>query len=375
MKNNHFTLCPSKDLCFDSDNPRLYEKALLLENDPSPRSSEDKIIKFLYEEMDVQELILSMAASGFFPHEPLMVDSSDGERVVIEGNRRLAATRLLLHPAKSDELNLKAKIPDIPDNIKKTLIEVPVIFEKREELWKFLGFKHVNGPARWGSYAKSKYVADVHFKYGIELHEIARQIGDTHKTVQRLFRGLMVIKQAENNDIFNREDIVKKHFAFSHLYVGITYPNICKFLGLRPEIEESKTPVPETHMQELGEFCLWLYGSKKRNIEPVIQSQNPDLRRLEETLGNTEALISLRKGDPLVVAHELRLSPANVFSTSLIDAKQNLQKARAMLTDGYQGSEDLLRTAGSIANLADDLYREMERVRINDSKTRLVEEN
>ena len=119
---------------------------------------------------------------------------------------------------------------------------------------------------------------------------------------------------------------------------------------------------------------MWLYGSKSRDISPVIRSQNPDLRRLEEILGNGKALTSLRKGDTLDIAYDLRLSPATVFSNSLLDAKQSLQKARAMLTEGYDGSEDLLRTAGSVASVADALYDEMDRLRTKDTKVRLVEE-
>ena len=364
---------PSKDLCFDTENPRMVEKDLGLTSNES--ANELKIIKFLFDEMDVYELILSMAASGFFAHEPLMVDSSSGKNVVVEGNRRLAAIRLLLTPDISAKSNIKKSIPAVTEEIKNTLIEVPTITETREELWKFLGFKHVNGPAKWSSYAKSKYVADVHLNYRIGLDEIARQIGDTHKTVQRLFRGFMVIQQAENNYIFNRKDIYYQgHFSFSHLYTGITYPNISKFIGLTSENEESKTPVPESHFEELEELCLWLYGSKSRDISPVIRSQNPDLRRLEEILGNGKALTSLRKGDTLDIAYDLRLSPATVFSNSLLDAKQSLQKARAMLTEGYDGSEDLLRTAGSVASVADALYDEMDRLRTKDTKVRLVEE-
>lgn len=369
MNSSTIVQLPSKDLCFDTENPRMVEKDL------NSNSSELEIITFLFEEMDVYELILSMAASGFFAHEPLMVDDSSGKNIVVEGNRRLAAIRLLLNPTISEECNITRSIPLVADDVRNTLIEIPTITETRRELWKFLGFKHVNGPAKWSSYAKSKYVADVHLNYGIDLDEIARQIGDTHQTVQRLFRGLMVIQQAENNGVFNRKDIYRRHFAFSHLYTGIAYPNISKFIGLKPVDEESNAPIPESHFGELGELCLWLYGSKSKDISPIIRSQNPDLRRLEETLGNAVALISLRKGDNLDIAHELRLSPEAVFSKALLDAKQSLQKARGMLTDGYNGSEDLLRTAGSIANVAEALYDEMHRLRTNDTKVRLVEES
>ena len=95
------------------------------------------------------------------------------------------------------------------------------------------------------------------------LKDIGKQIGDTHKTVQRLYRGLMVIEQAEKQKLFNREDRWRVHFSFSHLYTGIDYPGIGGFIGLRPLVDESSEPVPADKMGELRELCLWMYGSKK----------------------------------------------------------------------------------------------------------------
>ena len=73
------------DLSFDLKNPRLPE--FDLPND----STEVDVIRVLWEAMDVRELVMSISASGFFRHEPLIVVQEDGKNVVIEGNRRPAA--------------------------------------------------------------------------------------------------------------------------------------------------------------------------------------------------------------------------------------------------------------------------------------------
>ena len=168
------------DLVFDRRNPRLFEY------DVTPQSSEADVIKVLWEVMDVRELVLSIEASGFFFHEPIIVSQESGKNVVIEGNRRLAAVRLLTDPKLAD--TLKIKVPKLTQKAKNELDELPVIVDTRESAWRYLGFKHVNGPAKWSSYGKSQYIANVHQSYGISLENIARQIGDTHRTVQRLFR-------------------------------------------------------------------------------------------------------------------------------------------------------------------------------------------
>ncbi len=339
------------ELVFDRRNPRLFEYGL------DAASSDADVIELLWEEMDVRELVLSIEASGFFYHEPIVVAKENGLNIVIEGNRRLAAVKLLLEPQLAE--SLKLNVPIISKESKESLRQLPVIVDTRENAWRYLGFKHVNGPAKWSSFAKSQYIADVHRKYGVPLGDIARQIGDTHRTAQRLFRGLMVIEQAERLNVFDREDRYNKHFAFSHLYTGIGYDGIASFIGLGPETEENEDPIPSEKKNELRELCLWLYGSKKEDKRPVIRSQNPDLRDLDTVVANGEAVAALRAGRELTLAVEISKPTSTVFEASLHAAKRELEKARSLLTTGYDGSDQLLRVADDVAELSNDLYEEM----------------
>lgn len=340
-------------LAFDLKNPRLPEFGL------TDNSTEADVIKVLWEAMDVEELVMSIAASGFFRHEPLIVARENRKNIVIEGNRRLAAVKVLLKPSIAKDL--KADVPVITKEAKDALREIPTVSGTRRNAWRYLGFKHVNGPAKWSSYAKSQYIADVHRNFGVKLGDIAKQIGDTHRTVQRLFRGLMVIEQAERLGVFNRKDRWRSRFAFSHLYTGLDYPGISTFIGLRTETDEDPEPVPSKKKKELRELCLWMYGSKKEETPPVIETQNPHLRQLDAVVANGEALAALRSGRGLAVAHEKSRPSSTVFEEALYAAKQSLEQARGMLSTGYDGSEGLLRVASTVADIANDLYEEMER--------------
>ncbi len=348
------------ELEFDLENPRL--AAFDIGND----STESEIIEILWESMDVHELVLSIAASGYFKHEPLIIERIGGKNIVIEGNRRLAAVKVLISPDLAQSLN--ASVPAIDEEDKNDLLKLPTISGTRRDAWRYIGFKHVNGPAKWSSYAKSQYIAMVHREFGFKLKDIAQQIGDTHNTVQRLFRGMMVIEQAERMEVFDRRDRWNRHFASSHLYTGIGYSGISSFISLRPESEEEKQPVPEEKRQELQELFLWLYGSKKEEIPPVIQSQNPDLRRLDAVLANREAVSALRAGTNLAYAFEISRPSSNVFEESLHDAKRSLEKSRSLLSTGFDGSQQLVTIAGQVLTLAEDLYDEMARKRDTISK-------
>ncbi len=360
MDTNVGTSLKTSDLAFDFKNPRLTEFNL------TPTTSEAEVVRVLWETMDVKELVMSIAASGFFQHEPIIVAHEDGQNVVIEGNRRLAAVKVLLDPQLAKEID--ADVPKISRSSRDALDTLPVLMDTRESAWRYLGFKHVNGPAKWTSYAKARYISDVHRVFGIKLEEIAGQIGDTHRTVQRLFRGLMVIEQAEGLGIFSRDDRWRSHFSFSHLYTGLSYPGISDFIGLRPETEEQLEPVPTEKKDELRELCLWLYGSKKERIPPVIETQNPHLRQLNSVLEHREAIAVLRGRHGLATAYESSRPSSTVFERSLLDAKTHLQKARGMLSTGYDGSNELLAVANDVVVLASDLHSEMARKR-NRGKT------
>lgn len=338
-------------LAFDRKNPRLFEYDL------SPNPSDADIIKLLWEVMDVRELVLSIEASGFFFHEPLVIVDEDGKNVVIEGNRRLAAVKLLRDPDLA--ASLEVSVPQITNEARDALSELPVLVDTRENSWRYLGFKHVNGPAKWSSYGKSQYIANVYRMYRVSLEDIARQIGDTHRTVQRLFRGLMVIEQAQRMKVFDREDRYHRNLYFSHLYTGLGYDGISSFLGLSPETDENEEPVPLEKKNELGEICRWLFGSKREDTRPVIRSQNPDLRNLDTVVAHREAVAALRAGTDLSRALEISMPPTTAFEQSLTAAKRELEKARSLASTGYDGSTELLRVAYDVGQLAEDLYKEM----------------
>lgn len=355
------------DLHFDHNNPRLAEFGI------KPTTKESEILKILWEAMDVLELVQSIAASGYFPHEPLIVAKEGGKNIVIEGNRRLAALKVLITPSIAKEHGWE--LPKISESDRKKLEEVPAIISDREHSWRYLGFKHVNGPAKWTSYAKAKYIAEVHREYEISLPDIAQQIGDRHATVQRLYRGLMVLEQAEKAKVFDREDCYGPRIYFSHLYTGLEYDDgIGAFLKLAPKEKETDTPVPKDKLKELGELCVWLFGSKKAKQPPVVVKQNPHLRMLNAAVSNRESLGALRAGVELEKAFEISRPPSDVFEEALLAAKRELTTARAYLTTGYKDSEEVLRIAGTVLTMAEAIYKEMDRkFDPEPKKTRLTE--
>ena len=102
----------------------------------------------------------------------------------------------------------------------------------REDARSFIGFKHINGAAKWDSYAKAKFAADWYRDGAVSLTEIASQIGDKHDTVKRMVNAIYVLEQAQKAEIFRIDDRVNPRFSFSHLYTALSRAPYMEFLGL-----------------------------------------------------------------------------------------------------------------------------------------------
>ena len=186
---------PIEQLLLDQENPRWAWR--------TEGNSQEDLVRILWTEMAVDEVVLSIAENGFFRSEPLFVipaqpESSGKPRyIVIEGNRRLAAVMLL----RDNQLRKKIKatnMPEIGEADRTKLDTLPaIVYPDRESLWTSIGFRHINGIKEWDSFSKAKYIADVHEKYNVDLMAIAQKIGDRHATVKRLYRGYKLLEQAE----------------------------------------------------------------------------------------------------------------------------------------------------------------------------------
>lgn len=343
------------DLHFDIKNPRLVEFSQL--------KTEDEILQALWDNMAVNEIVMSILANGFFENEVLYATIEEGKYVVVEGNRRLAAVKLILDPGKCKGMSKYAG--RITDGLREKLnAGLPVVLlKKREDAWRYIGFKHVNGPVKWDSYAKAEYISQVHNEYSVSLEDIAEQIGDSQKTTIKLYQGLMVLRQADRDTEFKIADVFYGRVYFSHVYTAIAYEGVQKYLDLNVSLE-TDSPVPKDKLPQLEEVMYWILGSRKNNIRPVIRSQNPDIRNLSKILMNSDAVQALRISNDIDIALDASQEGGDVFYQSLVEAQMNIQKALSKISF-YKGEENLLETAMNVADSADNLFEFMKKQRNN----------
>ncbi len=324
-------VAPSK-LQFDLDNPRFVDGQF---------GTEEEIVEHLVNEADVNELVQSILSAGYVDYEPLIVLQKSN--VVLEGNRRLAALRLI----SSADLRrtVKYTLPDIESPMPSPATVRVRYVKDRSEARSFIGFKHINGPFKWDALAKAKYAAEW-FNEGADIATISRTLGDGHNTVRRLVNGWYALQQAQA-DGFEISKISKRNFSFSHLYTALTRASVRDYLGIADEnvsTPPQKNPIPKSHRQQLGQLMSWLYGQDHKDEPTLIQSQNPDLNILSKVLGHPEGKKMLLAQRDLHVAYS-RVEPASTrFADELMKAAKQCEDATA-LSGGYDGDPTLLKVA------------------------------
>jgi hypothetical protein len=340
-------------LRYDPLNPRFTEGIEAMGRD------EETTIRFLYDQVDLSELITSISEVGFIDLEPLIVLREDEHYTVLEGNRRLAAIRLLQQRELQRKLGLE--LPKLDPDKAKSLAAVSVwIVDSREDARAYIGFKHINGPHKWDSLAKAKYAVRW-FEEGGDLVRIARSLGDTHNTVRRLVNGWFVLEQARNVG-FDIDDRTAKHFAFSHLYTALPRPGYRSWLSLSPDDPSKaprKNPVPKGKIDHLLTLMSWLYGQQSKDEPPLIRSQNPDLNKLNDVLQKTQARTLLLERRDLDGAYELVEPPIRRFEGTLVLAAKFAEDALA-LSAAYNDDPALLETGRGLAKTARNLVTIME---------------
>ncbi|MDO6963993.1 ParB N-terminal domain-containing protein [Rhizobium alvei] len=306
--------------------------------------SEAEALAILLEKANLKELWDSIAERGYEPYEPLVATEEDGELVVLEGNRRLAAVKFLLDPDLAPNEIARRKIPQLAADKLATCESVPVIVvENREKASGYIGFKHVNGPTRWSSLAKAKFGVDFYESLGDALspqrkmQSLTKQLGDSRGLIIRLLVAYKIVLQAIELGMFDKLMVQSDEIEFSHLYTLINNPDSRAFIGFsKAPLSESliiNNPVPESHFGQLQELLSYLYGSKS-----VIKAQGTDRPRLQRVLASQEGLRELRTTGNLEAAETV----AGIVSEDWLN---NLAKIAAMVQ----------KSASDITVIVDDL--------------------
>ena len=141
-------------LHLDEKNPRLGRET-------TDRETRD-IVKYLFEHDKAGTIAESIARYGFFPSEPLLAVEEDGRRVVVEGNRRLAALKALQDPELLDGVHQRRVDRLRSDFSMDSILSVPVTFApSRRDTDQFIAARHIGTPILpWRPENRASFILD-----------------------------------------------------------------------------------------------------------------------------------------------------------------------------------------------------------------------
>lgn len=292
---------PLDQLTFDIENPRI----------PKSLNGEDEVsvLEWMINKENVIDLMYSIGEKGFFPGEPLLVifDETRGKFISIEGNRRYTATYLLQYPDKAPVR--KATINEISVNAKHRPNEIPaVVFNTREEIVDYLGYRHITGIEPWDALAKARYLSILYNRIDANIapydkyKALARQIGSTAPYVRQILLGGQLVDIIESNNYFEINDLDDKTFEFGSFYTGIVRPNIAQYIGIDIDADNALENLNIDHLQDL---VKWMFEKNNENQTRLGESRN--LTRLNKILDPKyeKALDAFKNGASLTSAAEL----------------------------------------------------------------------
>lgn len=335
-------LCRVKDLDFDANNPRFPQKI-------AQGPVEALLQRFVRDER-LLEVVESIGNHGFFPGEPLLVVPVGNRYRVVEGNRRLAALKLLtkeLEPPSG-----RTTIQDAVEAAQFRPAKVPcLVFDDENEILRYLGFRHITGIKAWSALQKARYAERMYQKYkslpeeeGLRL--LARETGSRKDTIGQMLTALRLYDKAEEKNFYGLP-IVPDQIEFSVLGTALSYTGLTDFLGL-----ESRTDIKIKGLDEhaLKELFDWLFVVEGRSKPVVSESRN--LRKLAAIVSSDAAIVALRKFGNLDEAYELSSGPEEALNESLRTVLHRLESVQALVPKVTKISEEHVEFAESVIEAA-----------------------
>jgi hypothetical protein len=265
------------ELFLDAKNPRLGRHFI------EQSLSQDRVLE-LMQDWSLEELAVSFLESGYWPQEAVIavqerVGDDKNVLVVIEGNRRLAALKMIFRTREGGEKSRKWKevVSGYPAKAINRLDRVPyILMASREGVRAYLGFRHVTGIKEWNPAEKAQFIAELIEKQKLTYEQVRKRVGSKAPTIRQNYISYRLLLQMEDSP--DQIDVEKVEERFSVLYLSLRTEGVRKYLNINisADPESAKKPVPRDRLNQLANFAKWLFGDSKH--EPVVA----DSRQVDE---------------------------------------------------------------------------------------------
>jgi hypothetical protein len=351
-------------LHLDLENPRLPESV-----EKSPKG----VLTWIAKSTAIEDLMSAIATNGFFPGEPVVVYPRPGKRdeyIVIEGNRRLTACKLLHDPSQCDRPTSQMVQIAASATYKPKTIPV-VVADTRAEVLPYLGFRHITGIKEWDPLAKARYLkqlfdtTDARLDVGDRYLNVAKSIGSRKDHIKRSLDALAVYTVLEDNNFFNIDGLGEESIKFSVLSTALADDRIGEFVGTAKKVTSGGTTTkqptnPILHKasirkQSVEELSRWLF---ERKDGKTVVGESRNLRELAAVVESPKALQALRSKSSLSYAYRLTSGVSDDFMQHMYTAQSALEEAASLVANADY-SPEAITLARELSNLVKQIGRSL----------------
>jgi hypothetical protein len=310
------------------------------------------------QEWVLEELAMSyLENGGFWAYEPLLVvEEKIGRKkakVVVEGNRRLAALKTLKSAFDGNARSPKWKsIADEYSCPAELFESVPyVTCDSREDVTAFLGFRHVTGIKQWNSDEKAAYIAKL-VQSGMSYQEVARKIGSKTPTVRKHFIAFRTLVQIEDEVEEYHPELGENRFAVLYMSIDTVGAKNYLRIDMTASTESLMRPVPKDRIAQLANFSRWLFGTKDSRPLVIDTRQISDFAAILESEKAVKYLESKEKPQ---FEMAMRISGGDESQTIeyVLEAAENTELA-LMRAHAHTHSDEL---QAAVARLGQDVVQ------------------
>lgn len=341
---------------FDPENPRFYRL-----NDRA--GSDNAVVEEMLDDESVQDLMLSIGEQDYFPGEPLLVVKKGKKFVVVEGNRRLAAVKLLngdLKPPKKKEKGVQIILDEAvykPTNLP------CLVYKNREDVLRYIGYRHITGVKEWDALSKAKYLkelSDTFYQgksYNVLFKSLAKEIGSKAYYVGLLLTSLNLYEQALDKDFFDLP-MTEKDVDFSYITTALGYKNITDWLGLE---DRNDLDAKNLDVDNLNKLFAWFFVRDQQGETIIGESRG--IKKLNKIVASEVAVDNLIKSKNIEEAFLYTNGQEEALEEALNLAESSLKVVWDMLLKNNKFTERQESHANEISSIARKIKRHIEDAR------------
>jgi len=257
-----------ENLFLDPNNPRFWtEKSFT--RVPDKKISDETVQASALKNMqthEIEELKYSILRNGFLPLDRIVVRKFDENKyVVIEGNRRLTALKVLKREIEFEEIQEEGISKEYLENFLKSIDKIDVLIYKGNEdsqeiTWMLQGIRHIGGIKKWEPAQSAKLLADKIEKNKETFTEAGQTFGISAKDVGKRYRAFKALEQMQQDDEYGK---LAQNNYYSLFEEAITRRDVKGWLEWDEQEYQFK------NQQNVKDFYNWICPNKDIKIKSI----------------------------------------------------------------------------------------------------------